>query len=221
MPQIRHKLDGSFLKKIKIKSEASAGRPAFSVGTGGGPEEPEAFFSSAVGALPWRRGPQVSRAGGWGGEEVGVGHGATREAASSLESGRSAQASGRRRDSRSGAENGRSGVLRQHAQSLAVYCQYPAALGFYLKKKITRVLAEKGRRRTRVLGPFPGQRVGLALAPATELGKTRREVRIPTLPILRPSGRASFPGFRSFLCEMGSSFRPRTRPGCFEGTGFN
>ena len=62
----------------------------------------------------------------------------------------------------------RSGVLRQHAQSLAVYRQYPAALGFYLKKKkITRVLAEKGRRRTRVLGPFPGQRVGLAFAPAT------------------------------------------------------
>ncbi|XP_062935266.1 zinc finger protein ZFAT isoform X2 [Cynocephalus volans] len=44
MPQIRHNLAGSFLKKIKIKSEASAGRPAFSAGTGGGPEEPEAFF---------------------------------------------------------------------------------------------------------------------------------------------------------------------------------
>lgn len=78
MPQIRHKLAGSFLKKIKIKSEASAGRLAFTVGAGGGPEEPEAFFSSAVEALPWRRGRQVSRAGGWGGDEVGVGCGAAR-----------------------------------------------------------------------------------------------------------------------------------------------
>lgn len=76
MPQIRHNLAGSFLKKIKIKSEVSAGRPASSVGTGGGPEEPEAFFSSAVGALPWRRGRQVSRAGGWG--ETGWGWGAAR-----------------------------------------------------------------------------------------------------------------------------------------------
>ncbi|XP_025726956.1 zinc finger protein ZFAT isoform X1 [Callorhinus ursinus] len=44
MPQIRHNLAGSFLKKIKIKSEASAGRLAFAVGAGGSPEEPEAFF---------------------------------------------------------------------------------------------------------------------------------------------------------------------------------
>ncbi|XP_043339211.1 zinc finger protein ZFAT isoform X2 [Cervus elaphus] len=51
MPQIRHNRAGSFLKKIKIKSEASAGRPAFSVGAGGGPEEPDAFFSLRGGGV--------------------------------------------------------------------------------------------------------------------------------------------------------------------------
>lgn len=66
MPQIRHNLSGSFPKKIKIKSEVSSGCPTFSLGTGGSQEEPEAFFSSVVGALPWRRGRQVSRNGGWG-----------------------------------------------------------------------------------------------------------------------------------------------------------
>ncbi|XDB57255.1 hypothetical protein ABFV05_010871 [Capra hircus] len=51
MPQIRHNRAGSFLKKIKIKSEASVGRPAFSVGAGGGPEEPDAFFSLRGGGV--------------------------------------------------------------------------------------------------------------------------------------------------------------------------
>ena len=87
MPQIRHKLDGSFLKKIKIKSEASAGRPAFSVGTGGGPEEPEAFFflrgggvameTRAAGepgwGLGWRRGGGGARRNSRSRFEFGVG----------------------------------------------------------------------------------------------------------------------------------------------------
>ncbi|XP_075405342.1 zinc finger protein ZFAT [Tenrec ecaudatus] len=51
MPQIRHNLAGSFLKKIKIQTGASAGRPAFSVGTGGSLEEPEAFFFLRGGAV--------------------------------------------------------------------------------------------------------------------------------------------------------------------------
>lgn len=128
MPQIRHNLAGSFLKKIKIKSEASAGRPAFSVGAGGGPEEPEAFFSSAVGALPWRRRRQVSRAGGWGGDEVGVGRRAARgkpfrawswEAARGPPGGGGIRGEGRRAD-----------VAASFDGTFSRW-RYPAAFGFY------------------------------------------------------------------------------------------
>lgn len=128
MPQIRHNRAGSFLKKIKIKSEASAERPAFSVGAGGGPEEPEAFFSSAVGALPWRRGRQVSRAGGWGGDEVGVGRGAARgkpfRAWSRVEARRPLGGGGICGPGR------RADVAASFDGTLNRW-QYPAALGFY------------------------------------------------------------------------------------------
>lgn len=133
MPQIRHNLPGSFLKKIKIKSEASARRPALSVGTGEGPEEPEAFFFSAVGALPWRRGRQVSGAGGWGGEEVGVGRGGARggcRRGPGSESGIGAEAAGRRRDPRRGGER----TSWRPAAARAVRGSIPPPRAFIKKK---------------------------------------------------------------------------------------
>lgn len=167
MPQIRHNLAGSFLKKIKIKSEASAGRPAWSVGTGGGPEEPQAFFFLRGGGVAMETRAAGERGWGWGWGWRGGGGGARREAAGSWGPGRSAAAAGRRRDPRPGAGSARSGVLRPHAPPPAV----SRRLGiFYLKKKknVVRVLAEAGRQCLRVREPLPGQRAGLGHAPATD-----------------------------------------------------
>ena len=221
MPQIRHNRAGSFLKKIKIKSEASVGRPAFSVGAGGGPEEPDAFFS-----LRGRGVAMETRAAGepgWGLGGGGGGGGAqrgAREAVASSESGRSARAAGRRRDLRPRAESGRSGVLRRHVRSLAV----SRRLGFLLRKKVTRMLAEKrareGSARARARSRFQGNGWGWG-------ARQRPSAGVPAggmfeSPRRRLFGRsASFlPALGFLLRELGSSFRPTfLRQGVLKGQG--
>lgn len=93
MPQIRHNLAGSFLKKIKIQSEASAGHLAFSVGTGEGPEEPEAFFSSRGGGVAMET--RAAGEPGWG-LGWGRGGGGARRAGNRFEFGVGKKREGRR-----------------------------------------------------------------------------------------------------------------------------
>lgn len=218
MPQIRHNLAGSFLKKIKIKSEASAGRTALSVGTGGCPEEPQAFFFLRGGgvAMETRAAGERGRGWGWGWRGGGVGRGARPPAAGGPEEARRLRGGGGIRVPGRGAHVAASLVGTRRRW------QYPAALGFFIKKKKKcskgaggsgEAVFARARAVSRTTGG-PGARASEGSGGRGGGSFESRRCQLLGFVVEPPA----YPASVSPSVKWAAPLDPRTRPGRLEGT---